>query len=150
MSWLFTLLIICLHHLAQVETDISVRVIIISLTALISVFYLAFSLYSPLNGKPKPFLLLTLSACCSLSLLLATVQHGDWKTQTILFTHKDSTAQIAYQMKDIGGRGYLRRTIKVTRYLYLFNVIESADTTSLNTDWTKANIHVNKLGLKGG
>lgn len=137
MSWLFTLLIICLH-LAQVETDISVRVIIISLTALISAFYLALSFYSPLTGKSKPFLVLSLSVCCSLALLFATVQHEDWKTQTILFTHKNSRAHIAYQMKDIGGRGYLRRTIKVTKYLYLFNVIEQVDTTSLNPNYALA------------
>lgn len=74
-----------------------------------------------------------------------------YKTQTILFRNaQDPSITIEFQMKDVGARGYKRRTVKVEPFL-IWDTIQEIDISSINRkDWIEVNENINELGLRGG
>lgn len=74
-----------------------------------------------------------------------------YKTQTILYRHVDNPdVVIELQMKDIGARGYLRRTVRVAPGL-LWDSVEEVDLQSIDSnEWRRVDEYVNEHGLKGG
>lgn len=70
-----------------------------------------------------------------------------WKTQYIVYQNKfDSSKKVEYQMMDIGAFGYRRRTVEVNYITDWFFI--SKEKGIYNSDWKKATIEINELGLK--
>lgn len=149
-SWLLTLLALGIHEFSAVEIDLNAKLVLLLATLSVNLLYLFFTFIAPMQGEAKPFLSLTLSLFLCLALLFMVSADTDWKTQTILFEHKESKASIEFQMKGIGARGYLRRTVEMTRYLYIISLPKEVDIKNLDPFWQPVNIEVNEIGLKGG
>ena len=58
---------------------------------------------------------------------------------------------IEFQMKDVGGLGYNRRTVVRLKLLPYISWIEEIDLKNVDkADWKEVDIDVNGIGLKGG
>ncbi len=149
-SWASTSLLLLIHWFTSIEVDFVVRLFSIILTTAISC--LGLLMLPPLARRGKrnqsSFLIGSITFCLFLLFLHST--DDDWKTQTILFERSSGRENIEFQMKDIGARGYQRRTVSVTRYLFAFSLIHQVDTDRLDSSWSRINKSVNELGLKGG
>ena len=148
-SWTLSLPALLLHEFSPLEIDLDARLVLLFTTLSVNLFYLFFTFIAPVKGEAKPSLSLTLSLFLCIVLFFKVSADVDWKTQTILFEHKENQASIEFQMKGIGARGYLRRTVEVTRYFYFISLPTAVDVEQLDASWKPVNIHVNELGLKG-
>lgn len=151
-SWLITILLFTANGFANLEVDYRLRVSVILLNFAMSILLLWHQLYSPYSKQPKYVMPLigSIMVCLTLFFLLSSDGAKDWKTQTILFEHGKNRAKIEFQLKDIGSRGYLRRTVEVTRYLFVFSTITEVNTDKLDGSWKAVNRHINEMELKGG
>lgn len=75
---------------------------------------------------------------------------GAWRTQTVLYQNGHwGFKKVEFQMQDVGGLGYNRRTVEV---LYLTPIFMIASPVPKDIDnhveWVKVDQEVNKLGLK--
>lgn len=76
---------------------------------------------------------------------------GDWKTQTILYTHKNhSSKTIEFQMRgDWFAFGYKKRIVERKKIIPFLDYISNVDTTKVNTAiWKRTDKIVNQLHLK--
>ena len=75
---------------------------------------------------------------------------GAWKTQTILFEHKNhSFKTIEFQMQDVGALGYNNRTVQVLYLTPLFMITDNVPIDlQRKQEWCKVEIEVNEQGLK--
>jgi hypothetical protein len=73
-----------------------------------------------------------------------------YKTQSIVYRNiDDPEVTIEFQMKDIGARGYLKRTVRVEPGV-LWDSVSKVDIGSIDEkEWQKVNEYVNEHGLKG-
>lgn len=73
---------------------------------------------------------------------------SSYKTQTILYRNKvDSDITIQHQMKDLGGRGYSKRTVIVKPKFFWENTTP-VDVKQIDSDqWYKVDEFVNEQGL---
>lgn len=151
-SWLVTVLLLIVHGFTKVEADYQLRMSVILLNFGISILLLWHQFYQTHSKQPKYILPLigSIMVCLTLFFWMSSDSAKDWKTQTILFEHGKSRAKIEFQLKDIGSRGYLRRTVEVTRYLFVFTTITEVNTDKLNGSWKAVNRRINEMGLKGG
>ncbi|MFM6994593.1 MAG: hypothetical protein ACKOWO_05725 [Sediminibacterium sp.] len=75
---------------------------------------------------------------------------GAWRTQTILYQNGHlSFKTIEFQMQDVGGLGYNKRTVEVF-YLtpYFMISYEVPNDIDKRVEWVKVNKEINELGLK--
>jgi len=75
---------------------------------------------------------------------------GAWRTQTILYQNGHiGFKKVEFQMQDIGGLGYNRRTVEVTYLTPLFMITsEVPNDIDKRVEWTKIEKDVNELELK--
>ena len=75
---------------------------------------------------------------------------GAWRTQTILYQNGHlSFKTVEFQMQDVGGLGYNKRTVEVF-YLtpYFMISYEVPNDIDKRVEWVKVNKEINELGLK--
>ena len=72
-----------------------------------------------------------------------------YKTQTILFRSiEDPDVTIEFQMKDVGGRGYLKRTVQVETGFF-WDSITAVDLEAIDRGkWRQVDEDINEHGLK--
>lgn len=72
-----------------------------------------------------------------------------YKTQTILYRSiEDPGVTIEFQMKDVGGRGYLKRTVQVEP-AFFWDRITDVDLEAIDrSKWRRVDEDVNEHGLK--
>ena len=72
-----------------------------------------------------------------------------YKTQTILYRGiEDPGVTIEFQMKDVGGRGYLKRTVQVEP-AFFWDRITDVDLEAIDrSKWRRVDEDVNEHGLK--
>lgn len=148
--WLLTSSLLLIDQLSNLEVDLVLRLFTTIMTACLSLSCLIVLRFSPYREKPKYPGLIIFSIASSLVLLFYQSIDSEWKTQTILFEKNSGKQRVEFQMKDIGARGYLRRTVKLTDYLYFFSLVEEVNKDSVDTSWRPVNKDVNEMGLKGG
>lgn len=76
---------------------------------------------------------------------------GDWKTQTILYSHKSNDSKtIEFQMRgDWYAFGYKNRIVERKKIFPFFDYITDTDTTNLNPAiWKRVDKKVNQLQLQ--
>ncbi len=75
---------------------------------------------------------------------------GAWQTQTILFQNEHlSFKKVEFQMQDIGGLGYNKRTVEVFYLTPLFMITsETPYDIEKRAEWVKIDKEVNELVLK--
>jgi hypothetical protein len=75
---------------------------------------------------------------------------GAWHTQTVLYQHRNSRfKQIEFQLQDMGGLGYNKRTVQVFYLTPLFiRTSPVPKKNHLSSEWKKVNLDCNELGLK--
>lgn len=75
---------------------------------------------------------------------------GAWRTQTIVYEHGHLFyLTVEFQMQDIGGRGYNRRTVEVFNLTPLFAISTAVPADIDNkAEWIRVDKDVNELGLK--
>ena len=75
---------------------------------------------------------------------------GAWRTQTILYQNGHlSFKTVEFQMQNIGGLGYNRRTVEVIYLTPLFILTsEVPNDIDKRVEWIKVEKDVNELGLK--
>ncbi len=148
--WLLTSSLLLIDQLSNLEVDLVLRLFTTIMTACLSLSCLIVLRFSPYRQKSKYPGLIIFSIASSLILLFYQSIDSEWKTQTILFEKNSGKQRVEFQMKDIGARGYLRRTVKLIDYLYFFSLVEEVNKDSVDTSWRPVNKEVNKMGLKGG
>lgn len=74
---------------------------------------------------------------------------GAWRTQTVLYAHRHLAFRtIEFQMQDIGGLGYQKRTVEVIYLTPLFAVSTKApEDIDQKVEWIKVDKDVNELQL---
>lgn len=75
---------------------------------------------------------------------------GPWRTQTILYQNGHlSFKTVEFQMQDIGGLGYNKRTVEVFYLTPLFMITSEVPTDiDKRVEWVKVDKYVNELELK--
>jgi hypothetical protein len=75
---------------------------------------------------------------------------GAWHTQTVLYQHRNSRfKQIEFQLQDMGGLGYNKRTVQVFYLTPLFiRTSPVPKNIRFAKEWKKVNLDCNELGLK--
>lgn len=128
--------------------------IIKSFVYLFSTFGSVIILILNLKYNKSKFTLLLSIAGILLTIIINPIRilmlQKSWKTQTILYENGHlSNKKIEFQMQDIGGRGYKKRTVEVFYLTNLFMITNEVDENfGKHSEWIKVDKEINELKLK--
>jgi hypothetical protein len=94
-------------------------------------------------------LLVIVAAIFPFALMRGMTLVTPYKTQTILYRSiEDPDVTIEFQMKDVGGRGYLKRTVQVEPGFFWDRITNVELKAVDRSKWRQVDEDVNEHGLK--
>ena len=105
-----------------------------------------------INRKELRYVLIFLPLIFFLSIYVSTFNSfakratDRWRTSSI--SHRKDSRFVAEQMLDVGGRGYLRRTVLISPCTPIFEWNSKVDTAALDASWKRTNEIYNPYDLK--
>lgn len=124
-----------------------IRLILYIIAASLFCFWIGWILFGYAAVRNRTLIFVVVVIACFFNAYLRW--GGDWKTQTVLYSHNNGKT-IEFQMRgDWYAFGYKKRIVERKKIIPFFDYITDVDTTKLDkSSWKRIDRNVNQLKLK--